>query len=463
MTRLLSLSRISRTIGLFLSLLLAAGVAPMTSAQDAPKQEISDKVSEQLGKLQEFIDAEDWNSALTIVNEALLGAAPETYDVMVLSQIKVQLLLTQQKYREGIAPLETALRLGRTYDWMDDRRYLEFNQILSQLYFQEATEIKGTTPQDQRLKQDYLAKAYQTIKVYLEANDNPTEDSLSYAATMIYTQATMDESNTDLEKLAEAKAIAEKGLLLNLKPRESFYVLILAALQQDGKNEEAADLLEILVSQNPTSSQYWNQLQATYLNIANNAPEGSRENLEYNIRTILTIDRAQKLGILDAPRDHFNRVGILMNIKQFDEAIRYLEEGLASGKIEDTQQNWEYLAQSYQQVNKEMEAINALERAADKFPEEGELDFRVANIYYLSDKLEEAYDSGLDALEKGNLRNRNQALMFVAYMGYELRKYDDVLPIIKEAVDAGAENADGLFNAINSAIEERKAALEATI
>jgi len=433
------------------------------SAQDAPKKELSDSVSEKLGELQEFIDAKDWQGALEITRAAQLLAALESYDTMVLHQIKVQVLLTLERYAEAIEPLETALRLGRAYNFMDQRRFLEFNQILSQLYFQEATEIKGDSPAEQRARDDYLAKAYQTIKLYLRENENPTEDSLSYAATMIYTQATLDESDTDLELLNEAKRIAEQGILMSLKPKESFYVLILAALQQDGKNEEAAELLEVLIARNPVSRQYWNQLLATYLNLANSAPTGSRQNLAYNVRTILTIDRAQKLGILDEPRDHFNRVGILMNIGQFDEAITYLEQGLESGKIEDTQRNWEYLASSYQQVHKDLEAINALKTAATKFPDQGEIDFRIANIHYLMDEMEEAYEAGLDSLEKGQLSNRNQVLMFVAYIGYELRKYDAVLPIIQEAVDAGADRAQGLFDAIHGAIQERQAALEATI
>src|SRR5690606_7036120 len=102
----------------------------------------------------------------------------------------------------------------------------------------------------------------------------------------------------------------EQGLTLSIKPRETFYVLILAALQQEEKNKEAAELLELLVTLNPTSKQYWQQLQATYLNLANSAKDPD-EALEWNVRTIVTIERAQKLGILDEARDHFNVVGIM--------------------------------------------------------------------------------------------------------------------------------------------------------
>lgn len=463
MIRSTFLSRFLRTTGFAVGLLGLVPVALQAQQGEVPKKELSDRVSESLGKVQELTEAKKWDETLAIINEQLLTAKPESYDTMVLKQIKIQVLLTKEMYAEAIEPMEDVLRMGMAYDFMDQKRFLEFNQILSQLYFQEAMEIEGTTPPELRQKTEYLKKAYETIKVYLAENESPTEDSLSFAATMIYTQATMDESNPDTGMLKEARDIAEKGLLMSISPRESFYVLILAALQQDGKNAEAAEILELLVRQKPTSKQYWQQLQATYLNLANDAPEGSRENLEWNIRTVLTIDRAQELGILDEPRDHFNRVGILMNIRQFDQAIGYLVDGLKSGKIEDTQQNWEYLASSYQQVNKEMAAIDALQTAATKWPDQGEIDFRIANIYYIIDKLEDAYKAGQTALAKGKLKNRPAVLMFVAYMGYELKKYEDALALAKEALDAGAERAEGLYNAIEGAIQERQAALEATI
>lgn len=463
MIRTTLFSRLLRTTGLALALIGLVPAVAHAQRDDAPKKEISDDVSEALGKIQELTEAKQWDETLAIINEQLIGAKPESYDTMVLKQIKIQVLLTKEMYAEAIAPMEDILRMGMAYDFMDQKRFLEFNQILSQLYFQEAMDIKGTTPPEVRQKTEYLQKAYETIKIYLAENETPTEDSLSFAATMIYTQATMDESNTDTDMLNEARDIAEKGLLMSANPRESFYVLILAALQQDEKNEEAAEILELLVRQKPTNKQYWQQLQATYLNLANDAPEGSKESVEWNIRTVLTIDRAQELGILDEPRDHFNRVGILMNIQQFDQSIRYLVEGLKNGKIEDTQQNWEYLASSYQQVNKEMAAIDALQTAATKWPDQGELDFRIANIYYITDKLEDAYKAGNTALRKGNLKNRPAVLMFVAYMGYELKKYEDALVLAKEAVDAGADRAEGLYDAIEGAIEERQAALEATI
>ena len=451
--------RLFRLGGLLVALVAVTPVGVSAqSNSDAPKKEISDKVSEGLTKLRPLTDNKQYAEALALINGLITTAAPESYELTVLSQIKVQILLTEAKYAEAIAPLETALRLGKAYDFIAERRYLEFTQILSQLYFQEAT-----TTKDANLRDSYLNKAYQTIQIYLRENQSPTADSIAYAATMIYTQATMDPAKTDPKLVQEAKDLAEKGLLLTIKPRENFYVLILAALQQEGKNIEGAELLELLVTENPNSSQYWQQLQATYLTLANSSEATAKQALEWNVRTINTIERAQKLGFLDTPRDHFNVVGILMNIQQFEEAIKMMEKGLANGKIESSQTNFEYLASSYQQVHKPQKAIEVLQRAAKLSPTEGELDYRISNIFYSIDKMSDAYTFGKSALQKGNLKNQPATQLFVAYLAFELKKFEEALPLAEAAKDGGADNAERLYDAIKNAVDERKAALEATI
>lgn len=454
-----SFSRKLLQIGGLVTALVA--VTPVISiAQEAPKKELSDKVSEGLGKLRPLTEGEGKNfaQALSLINGLLLTAAPGSYDQVVLNQIKVQILLSETKYAEAIPPMEAALRVGKANNFIAEKQYLEFTQILSQLYFQEATSTKDKTIRDK-----YLTKAYDTIQIYLKASPNPTADSIAYAATMIYTQATLDEKETNTELVKEARDLAKRGLLLSIKPRENFYVLILAALQQDGKNVEAADILELLVSQNPTSKQYWQQLQATYLTLANDDNVTAEEALSWNVRTIVTIERAQKLGLLDTPRDHFNMVGILMNIQQFDQAIVMMERGLANKKIELTQTNFEYLASSYQQVHKPQKAIEVLKRATKLSPKEGELEYRISNIYYSIDNMKEAYSHGNTALKKGKLKNAPVTQLFVAYLAFELKKFDEALPLAQAAKDGGADNADGLYKAIKDAVDARKAALEATI
>ena len=165
------------------------------------------------------------------------------------------------------------------------------------------------------------------------------------------------------------------------------------------------------------------------------------------------------------PKDNFNLVGLYFNIERFDDAIRLLEDGLKNDRIENTQRNWELLASSYQQVNKELRAIETLKQAAKLYPSAGSLEFQIANIYYAIDNLREAYTHGLIALEKGSLNNTAQTNMFVAYLAYELQDYE--VALVQAEAAAAAENdpnssANRLLGAIRDAIREREATRRAS-
>lgn len=452
-----SLPRSSKARWAAILLALGAPVAVTHAQQDAPKKEISDKVAEQFAKIRELTDAKNYDAALKIIDDLSRGVSPNSYDLAVLSQVKAQVLLTNNNYAAAIPPLETAVRLGETYEFLEPRQLQEYLMLLSQLHFQVAVSSKN--PVEQRPGMD---KAVEYLRRYLSKDPKLTPESQLYVAQALYQRATIDEQNIDTQMLKEARDQAEKGLLLSIKPRDTFYVLILAALQQDGRDEEAAEFLELLVKQNPTNRQYWQQLAFTYLNLAEKEKNNPDRAYDWNVRTILTIERAQELGIMDTPRDHFNLIGIYFNIQRFDQAVELLEQGLKNGKVESTQRNWELLASSYQQIHKEFKAIEVLNEAAKLFPEAGQIEFTIAQTYYMLDKMEDAYRHAVAGLRKGNLDKRSTVLLFAAYVGYELRKYEDALKFAEEASkDPEAENAERLVKAIRDSIEEREQALKA--
>lgn len=441
------------------ALMLACAVpATITCAQqDAPKKEISDRVAEQFAKIREMTDNKQFDAALKLVDELIRGVPNNSYDLAVLSQVKAQILLTNNNYAGAIPPLETAVRLGENYAFLEPKQLQEYLMLLSQLYFQVS--VGNKNPADQRPGMD---KAIEYLRRYLALDPKPTPEGQLYIAQALYQRATIDEDNVDHEMLEQAKAQAQKGLHMAIKPRDTFYVLILAALQQEGRDQEAAELLELLVKQYPTNRQYWQQLAFTYLTLAEKEKDNPERAYEWNVRTILAIERAQELGIMDTPRDHFNLIGIYFNIQRFDQAVQLLEQGLQNGKVENTQRNWELLASSYQQIHKELKAIDVLKEAAKRFPEAGQLEFTIAQTYYTLDKMEDAYRHAVAALRKGNLDKRSTVLLFAAYIGYELRKYEDALKFAQEAAkDPNADNADRLVKAIQDSIEEREQALKA--
>src|SRR5690348_8032924 len=100
-----------RKLALILALVGASSVLPLSAKEPAPeppKNEISDKVSDDLGKLKEKVDAKDYDGAVKLLDEVLTKVAPDTYDLAMVSQIKAQILLTQAKCAEAIPALITA-------------------------------------------------------------------------------------------------------------------------------------------------------------------------------------------------------------------------------------------------------------------------------------------------------------------------------------------------------------------
>ncbi|HRE08666.1 MAG TPA: hypothetical protein PKX00_23815, partial [Opitutaceae bacterium] len=71
-----------------------------------------------------------------IIDGLLKGAAPESYDIAVLSQVKAQILLTKGDYAKSIEPLETALLVSDRHGYFEARVIQDLTYYLAQLYYQ---------------------------------------------------------------------------------------------------------------------------------------------------------------------------------------------------------------------------------------------------------------------------------------------------------------------------------------
>jgi Tfp pilus assembly protein PilF len=139
-------------------------------------------------------------------------------------------------------------------------------------------------------------------------------------------------------------------------------------------------------------------------------------------------------------------------------AADLLHKGLQNGDIENELPNWLLLAASYQQINQDFTAVEVLKEAADKFPKNGELDFRIAQIYQGLDDNANAYKFGMTAIDKGNLVKPSQTYLFLAYVSYELSKWDEAKAAIDKSIELAGKSdhqANGLKAAIEEAIKER--------
>jgi tetratricopeptide (TPR) repeat protein len=223
-------------------------------------------------------------------------------------------------------------------------------------------------------------------------------------------------------------------------------------LQQQGDYARSAELLELLVKLFPDNKTYWQQLAATYLQ------------LQQDLRAAVTFERAHALNILNEPAQNYNLVGIYYNLRQYDKAAELLEAWLRDGRVPNEQKNWELLATCYQQVHKEDKAITTLKEATTRFPKAGNLEQQIGQLYYSQDNFDEALKHLTLALKKG-LDKPAPTYMFVAYLGYEMKRLDEALAAAEKAMQLEPNNkqAKQLLDSLKANVAEREAQKAAQI
>ena len=443
---------------LLLAILLGLAPAAASLAQDGSSNQPSERAAVELQKLQPLIDAKNWAGAINLMQGILRSAAPNSYDQALANDIISKIYLQEGDYAKVIEPMEKAYLLGENYKFFDAKSQLERLYYLAQIYYQE-----GSTTKTPSVQENYFGKATQYIELWLNRQANPSSEGQMFYVQLLYNRAVQDPQNINAELLKKAQQAAQNVLNSELFPKETFYVILLASYQQQNDFVKVAELLELLVKQYPSKSNYWIQLFGTYSNLAAET-KNPDEAFDYNLRAILTIERAQALGFMNTPKDNYNLVGIYFNIGQYGKATDLLHSGLRTGAIEADIKKWELLAYSFLQINQEFKAIEVLKEAIKAFPKSGQLDNQIAQIYYSLNNSEESYRYLNSALAKGGLDKPGAVYYFKAYICYELQKYDEAL----EAIDKAAELQDEqdaqlprLRQAIQEAIKERQAALEA--
>lgn len=423
-----------------------------------PPPSLSDSVGDALSKLRPLIDAKDWTGAEKLVDALIPTVQPDSYDLSVLLDTKARLLIQGNDYTSSLPVMEQALQISDRHHFSDAAKTMEDLSLLSQLYYQAAGNTK--TPKDEQLA-DY-GKAISYIERWFSLSTKPSEETTVYYASVLYNEAlSINADHPDSDLVAKTQDVVRKGLKISIHPRDNFYLLLLATLQQQGKNAEAAEVLEYMLQLNPANKSFWPELVSFYVNLAQTADKNTDDFRKYYIRAINALERAQALGYMNTPKDNFLLFTFYYDTAQFGTAADLLYQGLTNGTISGEFNNWELLSTSYQQINQPFKAIDVLKIAAQKFPNNGNLESQIAQVYLGLDKNEEAYTYEKLATETGGLDKAWVAYNTLAYLAFELGKYDDSKAAIDKAIELRGGKPDrqsvSLRNAIIEAITERDA------
>jgi len=444
-------------LGLAAALCLAV---TLTAQQPVRDYNPSDDTAEALPKYKEAMDAKPPNyaAALAILNGIQAKVPADSYDTAYVLQLKLQIFLQQGDFAKAIEPMERSLQLSEAHTptYFDERVTRELYYFLVQLYFQEGAQTKNTT-----LTAAYFEKADKAMEHWLKITPQTNAEAQLIYAQLLFSRAMINSANPDAALLKRAIEQVDIGLKLTTRPKDTFYVLKLVALNQLDRHIESTELLESLVKLKPDNAAYWQQLAAIYLTLAAKFEETKQPQLarDYSIRAIVTIERAQTNGFMKSQRDNYNLIGIYFNIAQYEKAAELLANGLKSDGIENDPKNWELLALSYQQLQRPLAGIEALKDGTKAFPKSGQLEFLIAQAYTALDKPEEAIKHIQAAIAKGSLTKPYQAYLSLAYTAYSLQKYDIALDAARKATEfpEGVKDGTNMSKALEDLIRDREA------
>jgi tetratricopeptide (TPR) repeat protein len=419
-------------------------------------QTLSDAVGDGISKIRPMLDAKDWTGAMRVIDDLIRSAAADSYDMDVLLETKARILIQKADYTDAIAPMEGALAIADRHHFNSTKQTSDILNLLAQLYNQTADDTKKS--KEEQVAAYEKARGY--MKRWFEINPKPSEDIAFYYAQLLYQEAVAKNGeHPDMDLIREAQHQVEKVLLLSVHPKDTTYGFLLATLNQEADYKRGAEVLELMLAKNPSNKSYWGDLVMFYMMLGQQTKDEAQIR-KYNIRAINTIERAQALGFMKTPKDNFNLFTLYYNSNQYGTAADLLHAGLQAGTIEGSLANWQLLASSYEQINKDFDSIQALKEAAEKFPKNGELDFKIAQVYYGLNNLDQAFAYSKVAMAKGGLSKPLQTYEFIAYLAYELQKFDDAKAAIDKAIELKPGNTDrqimSLKNAIDEAIKDLK-------
>ena len=447
-----------RLVAVLLSIANAAVIAqaPQQGGQKQPPS-ISEKTSEAFSKLRPLQETQNYKGMLDVLDK--VEFKPNSYDEALILDMKAKIFAMTNQFSKAIGPWERAIELSDKYQYFSEKQTLDTVSLLAQLYGQE-----GSTTKVPAQQQQYFGKAITYFRRFIKGTKNPTPETMMAYASILYYRATADQNKVDQTLMKEAREIVERGLTSSIKPKDGFYQLLLTLQQQQNDLAGSAEILELLLEQNPSKKDFWQLLMASYLQLSEK--EGKKNatvGREYLVRAIVTCERAQALGHMKTPKDSMNLVSLYLMANQFTRGTELLYTGMKSGAIDSEPGNWQVLGRYYLEANMNERAIEVLKEASRLFPKNGEIELQVAQIYIQMENNKEALRHAKLAAEKGNFERTKPFSVYylIAYTAYDMGEIDEAKAAVEKAGQFEESKKDAQFPRLKGVIEEAIAEREA--
>ena len=426
------------------------GQAPLPGGGQKQPPSISEKTSEAFSKLRPLQETQNYKGMLDVLDK--VEFKPNSYDEALILDMKAKIFAMTNQFSKAIGPWERSIELSDKYQYFSEKQTLDTVSLLAQLYGQE-----GSTTKVPAQQQQYFGKAITYFRRFIKGTKNPTPETMMAYASILYYRATADQNKVDQALLKEAREVVERGLTSSIKPKDGFYQLLLTLQQQQNDLAGTAEILELLLQQNPSKKDFWQLLMASYLQLSDK--EGKKNaavGREYLIRAIVTCERAQALGHMKTPKDSMNLVSLYLMANQFSRGTELLYTGMKSGTIDSEAANWQVLGRYYLEANMNERAIEVLKEASRLFPKNGEIELQVAQIHIQMENNKEALRHAKLAAEKGNFERTKPFSVYylIAYTAYDMGEIDEAKAAVEKAGQFEESKKDAQFPRLKGVIDE---------
>lgn len=380
------------------ALSLAGPVAAQTDeerddAKTKQAQAVSKEVYDEIQKAQEMVDNKDYQSALRLL-ERLYN--PD--DLTEYEQANVLNYIGFIHFEQENVP-----KAIQTYERMLAIPSLEEGQRKQTTY---------TLAQLNTMEEDYN-KALNLLNTWFTLETNPGPQPYILLAQIYYQ---LERTADMIEPVETAMRIARER---DEEVKEDWYVLLNYAYFTQENYAKVRDIQKTLL-QNWPKKRYWFSLAGAYTEL------GEDQNL------IAAYDAAYTQGLFEKENEFVTMAQLYLQREVPYKAGKLLEEKMEDGTVSRDAKNYRLLSQAWQLAQEDEKAIPALIQAAE-LSNDGELDVRLGNAYLNTANYEQCADAVRSGINKGGLKNADNAYISLGMCLYNLNRYDAAISAFREA------------------------------
>jgi tetratricopeptide (TPR) repeat protein len=352
-----------------------------------------------LTRIYEDIGDENLTEAYEGLRNLLDRTRREPFEQATVLQALGHVTAQQERYREAVDYFQRAIDINR----LPNREHFEMVLQIAYLYH----------------AMDRYRDALDQIELWFCISPADGANVINVWVMKASIHAQLDEFRQALEAI-------DTAITLSDEPREQWYQLKLGMHFELEEYPESAEVLRILVRMRPESKNYWVQLSSILLELDE----------EQDARAVLAL--AYRKGLLDRQTEFLQLASLQQAHNAPRKAAEVMEDGLGSGVIEESRQNWEMAAGAWYEARELERALDAYERAG-ALSDDGALDLQRAFILTNLERWDDAAEAVARALELGglNARQRGDAQLLLGMSLYNQGQFDAAIEAFNEATNYG--------------------------